>query len=519
MSQQTQEPALPPTVPSKLASILLPVGLSLWLLLTAARFYFRLREGQWLSLLADKEIPSFAAGYLKVWAFTRFAGTPFLTGTGIALFIHFGARILGAKRSFIPFWMTYLVLTAAFGLLGDRLPSTTGVLWMLIAAKGAVFLTLVARFYRLSFGQSVGATVLGMTMLGAVMVPYVATKAFKAVWNQSVSSLTGTSLTRVDRPIDPKYTVETLQGEKVRLGDLKGKVVFINFWATWCLPCRVEMPSLQKLHERFRANPNVVFLFISDEEKSVIERYEKDSGYKLPYHIDRGPRPAAFDARGIPATFVISREGRVVAMHEGAARWDTTANIKLLEELAATEPKDADPPSLDALPRTEEEGAAPPDPAAAALHEKASVLMGDGKYREAQKMLDEVFVLRQKSGRQDMEMAATLYALGNAHYHQRHWTVAEAYYKQALLLAQRLQPADDPELGNFYNGLGCAYFSQNRAMEAFVLHEKAIEVAKKRKDKPEQLALFLSNAAKDLHKLNRVEEAREFEKQAAKLKR
>jgi tetratricopeptide (TPR) repeat protein len=497
----------------------LAFGLGGWLLVMGIRFFWRLREGQWLTLLSEKEIPSFAMQQLKLWAFTRFAGTTFLAGTGVALCIHWGARLLGAKRTFIPFWIAYLLAMAAFGLASDLLPSGNTAVWTALLAKGLTILYLISRFYRLSVGQTLGTAVLAGTLLGAALVPYLLSKSVASLWKQSWSSLLKTdSLSRVDRAVDPDYTLRTLDGKTVQVGDLQGKVVFINFWATWCLPCRIEMPSLRTLYDRFSRNPNVVFLFVSDEEASVLRRYEKETRYQLPYFISTSARPEAFESRGIPATFIVSREGRVVAMREGAARWDTDSNVRLLEQLAATGPGRPLPKELEQLPLIQET-VPEPDPTAAALHDEAADLMKEGKYFQAQKALDKAFVIRERSGHQDMEMAATLYALGNAHYHQRQWAVAEAYYKQALLLAQRLQKPDDPDLGNYYNALGCAYYSQNRLMEALVLHEKAIEVARHDKKSKDPLILFLSNAAKDLMKLGRTDEAKAMEQEIKRIKK
>lgn len=109
------------------------------------------------------------------------------------------------------------------------------------------------------------------------------------------------------------FTLTDLTGKSWTLRDLRGKVVLVNFWATWCPPCRKEMPGLEALHKQFR-NEGLVILAISDEDADKVKPYISEHKYSFPILLD--PARAAhdqFSVEGIPKTFVYDREGKLVA--------------------------------------------------------------------------------------------------------------------------------------------------------------------------------------------------------------
>ncbi len=104
-----------------------------------------------------------------------------------------------------------------------------------------------------------------------------------------------------------------LSGKEWALSSLRGKVVLVNFWATWCPPCRKELPDLQALYEHF-AGRGLVVLAISDEEKDKVSRFAATQKLTFPVLLDGGHNVAeTFSVEGIPKTFVYDRGGKLVA--------------------------------------------------------------------------------------------------------------------------------------------------------------------------------------------------------------
>jgi thiol-disulfide isomerase/thioredoxin len=134
----------------------------------------------------------------------------------------------------------------------------------------------------------------------------------------------------------PEVTVETRAGEKVRLADLKGRPVLINFWATWCGPCVSEMPALDALAVE-RAGTPLVIMAVSEDRKgeSVVAPFIHKLGLtKLPIYLDPETKAlAAFGSDALPTTVLIDRNGREIGRLMGAASWDSAAARRLIDRL------------------------------------------------------------------------------------------------------------------------------------------------------------------------------------------
>jgi len=132
---------------------------------------------------------------------------------------------------------------------------------------------------------------------------------------------------------DPAWQMDYLEGGEVVLGDLRGQVVFLNLWATWCGPCVVELPTIQKLSEALDGE-DVTFLLVSNEDASTVLDFLESRQLDLPVALSSAKDvPQAFRARGIPATYIIDREGRIVFRHVGAALWDDPASLEFIRGL------------------------------------------------------------------------------------------------------------------------------------------------------------------------------------------
>jgi thiol-disulfide isomerase/thioredoxin len=116
--------------------------------------------------------------------------------------------------------------------------------------------------------------------------------------------------------------------------NLKGKVVFINFWATWCPPCRAEMPALNDLYNKLRADDRFVFLFLNEDNDTANAAYYLQSNrFDIPLlSISGGVSPEIYSG-SLPTTVVLNKYGQIVYKHEGIAKYNTTEFIQQLKDL------------------------------------------------------------------------------------------------------------------------------------------------------------------------------------------
>ncbi len=142
---------------------------------------------------------------------------------------------------------------------------------------------------------------------------------------------------RVGSPT-PEFHAATLDGSNrtKSIADYKGDVVLINLWATWCGPCVIEMPSIQRLYDRYRgAGLKVVGIAVDDPGfEDRIRGFVQDHNLTFEIlHEGSGRIEAAFQTQGIPATFLIGRDGRIRKFSLGAADWDSPANRAVVAQL------------------------------------------------------------------------------------------------------------------------------------------------------------------------------------------
>ena len=114
------------------------------------------------------------------------------------------------------------------------------------------------------------------------------------------------------------FTLETLDGQTVSLADYQGKVVLLNFWATWCPPCELEMPDLQKAYEKYEEQGLVVLAVNAGEPAPTVQAFVTKLGLTFPILMDaRGQVGAQYRASGLPMSLVVDREGIIRARHLG----------------------------------------------------------------------------------------------------------------------------------------------------------------------------------------------------------
>jgi thiol-disulfide isomerase/thioredoxin len=131
----------------------------------------------------------------------------------------------------------------------------------------------------------------------------------------------------------PDFTLKDLAGKDVKLSSLRGKVVLLNFWATWCPPCREEIPSMMRLNQAMAGKPFQMLAVSQDAGgKDAIEGYFKESKVSLPALLDTDQAIGGrYGLTGVPETFVIGKNGVILKKVVGAMDWSDPAVIGFLE--------------------------------------------------------------------------------------------------------------------------------------------------------------------------------------------
>lgn len=125
----------------------------------------------------------------------------------------------------------------------------------------------------------------------------------------------------------PNFTLKDVNGRSYRLADLRGQIVFLNIWATWCPPCRMEMPSMERLHRRLQGK-DFIMLAVSEDEDGVtaVRPFIDQMGLTFPVLLDpEGVLPSRYGVTGYPETFVIDRDGSVIQHTIGPENWESEA--------------------------------------------------------------------------------------------------------------------------------------------------------------------------------------------------
>ncbi|MEE8440535.1 MAG: TlpA disulfide reductase family protein [Spirochaetia bacterium] len=132
------------------------------------------------------------------------------------------------------------------------------------------------------------------------------------------------------------FVLATLEGGEGALADSRGKVVFLNFWATWCIPCREEMPSMQILYDELSDEGLEIIAVNLLEAKEMVSAFVEENGFTYPVMLDRDGRVSLrYSVRAIPTSYILDRDGSVIGVRAGFHDWSTPEIIdgfrKLLE--------------------------------------------------------------------------------------------------------------------------------------------------------------------------------------------
>lgn len=136
----------------------------------------------------------------------------------------------------------------------------------------------------------------------------------------------------------PDFTLKNLQGQPVKLSDYKGKVVFLNFWATWCDPCKEEMPAMQRLRQKLDGKPfEILAVSLDKNPVQAVPAFEKKTGLTLNFPVlqdsDQSLAKNSYHTTGVPESFLIDGEGKVVKHVIGSFEWDSPQITQFFEDL------------------------------------------------------------------------------------------------------------------------------------------------------------------------------------------
>lgn len=244
-----------------------------------------------------------------------FVGSDLRVMFAVSAAAFYGAGVLRGRSGISSVWGKGLLVSSP-GLLGTaalivndglhRLPIPIGV--SLVSIAFAIAGVQTRRWWRPARVRSLVLAAASLLMLGLgipITVPHLATFA---------------SVKRVDRPA-PSFTLTTFDGALLRSEDLHGRVVVLAFWASWCLPCRWELPEVQAVQSSFRDNPEVLFVAVDvgwgGETLEKGRRFLKRAGFALPGAFDTGEATRTLQVDALPTVILLDATGRVRMIHHG----------------------------------------------------------------------------------------------------------------------------------------------------------------------------------------------------------
>ncbi len=166
-------------------------------------------------------------------------------------------------------------------------------------------------------------------------------KIFFGIWILALVLATQ-SFAGEDPPVDaPPFSLTSLDGRELTLNDYQGKYLLVNFWATWCVPCKVEMPSLELLYRKFQKR-NFAMIAVSNDifGAQVVEPYIQAQNFTFPVGLDPKLKVSnQFGVISLPTTFLIDPQGKIIGVLNGAENWADPKTLLYFDQLLATPEK------------------------------------------------------------------------------------------------------------------------------------------------------------------------------------
>ena len=156
------------------------------------------------------------------------------------------------------------------------------------------------------------------------------------LWASKLMSLMAPSVKKEEnREVLNNYEWKLMdyEGNTYNMEEAKGKVVFVNHWATWCPPCIAEMPSIQKLYDKYKNNPDINFIFATTDPKEDIDKFMTKNNYNLPVYFMHSTAPPQLSSATIPMTSLIGKDGSIAIRKKGSANWNSKGVHKTIDKL------------------------------------------------------------------------------------------------------------------------------------------------------------------------------------------
>lgn len=169
--------------------------------------------------------------------------------------------------------------------------------------------------------------------VGLSLTPF--TEGQSAADNYSATYL---GIQEYSSPLEAKeFTLKDVKNKKINLKDFRGKVIMLNFWATWCAPCREEMPSMEKLYRQFKEKGFVIIAVASGEDINSVNKFITQYNLTFPALIDSDYKVSdTYKVWALPTTYFINSKGQIIGKAQGGRDWDTKQASQYISSLLQT---------------------------------------------------------------------------------------------------------------------------------------------------------------------------------------
>jgi peroxiredoxin len=170
-------------------------------------------------------------------------------------------------------------------------------------------------------GYKLKKTVITVSLVLLVILAIFSFERYNVQNSKKTSSKTNNSSSQINpqavkvKAVD--FTLKNLQGEEISLSSLKGKKIMLNFFATWCGPCKTEMPDMQKLHEETKDSNLIILAVNLGESEAVVKSFMQNNKYSFPVLLDtKGTLSGKYNVSAIPTTYFIDKEGNIIPFQD-----------------------------------------------------------------------------------------------------------------------------------------------------------------------------------------------------------